>query len=126
METQDEETQESCEGCGESDCGGMAAGYDPGAPEVIDAVAAAALIADPTRAGVLALLRSGPRCVGDMTAALNERQNNLSMHLARLREAGLIRRAHLDPDARRVHYERDEEACASTLARLEALLGRPQ
>ncbi|MGA3056451.1 MAG: metalloregulator ArsR/SmtB family transcription factor [Candidatus Limnocylindrales bacterium] len=97
---------------------------DLAAPEVTDAVSAAVLLADPTRAAVLAMLRSGPHCVCEMSAALNERQNNLSMHLARLREAGLIRRALLDADARRFYYERDEAACAAALARLNDLLGR--
>jgi DNA-binding transcriptional ArsR family regulator len=99
---------------------------DLAAPEVTDAVATAALLADPTRAAVLAMLRDGPHCVCEISAALNERQNNLSMHLARLREAGLIRRAQLEADARRVYYERDEEACAAALATLSDLLERSQ
>lgn len=94
------------------------------APQVADAVSVAALLADPSRAAILAMLRDGPHCVCELSAALRERQNNMSMHLARLREAGLIRRALLDADARRVYYERDEAACAAALARLEELLGR--
>jgi DNA-binding transcriptional ArsR family regulator len=99
---------------------------DLAAPEVTDAVTAAVLLADPTRAAVLAILRDGPHCVCEMSAALNERQNNLSMHLARLREAGLIRRVHLEADARRVYYERDESACAAALAQLSDLLSRSE
>jgi ArsR family transcriptional regulator len=99
---------------------------DLAAPEVTDAVAAAVLLADPTRAAVLAILRDGPHCVCEMSAALNERQNNLSMHLARLREAGLIRRIHLEADARRVYYERDESACAAALAQVSDLLSRSE
>ena len=95
------------------------------APEVEEAVGVAALIADPTRAAVLAMLRDGPHCVCELSAALGERQNNLSMHLARLRDAGLIRRALLETDARRVYYERDETACAAALARVAGILGRP-
>ena len=95
---------------------------DLAAPEVTDAVAAAVLLADPTRAAVLAMLRDGPHCVCEMAAALNERQSNLSMHLARLREAGLIRRALLDADARRVYYERHEAACSAALAEFRHLL----
>ena len=94
------------------------------APNVADAVALAAMLADPTRSAVLSMLRDGPHCVCEISAALHERQNNLSMHLARLREAGLIRRALLDADARRVYYERDEAACAAALARLSDLLER--
>ena len=37
------------------------------------------------------MLRDGPVCVCEMAAALGERQNNVSNHLARLREAGLVR-----------------------------------
>ncbi len=79
-------------------------------------------MADPSRAAVLAMLRDGPHCVCELSAALKERQNNLSMHLARLRDAGLIRRTLLETDARRVYYERDEAACAATLAELKNLL----
>jgi DNA-binding transcriptional ArsR family regulator len=97
---------------------------DLAAPEVTGAVALAAVLADPTRAAVLAMLREGPHCVCELSAALKERQNNLSMHLARLRDAGLIRRTLLDTDARRVYYERDEGACAAALAAVTDLLGR--
>jgi ArsR family transcriptional regulator, arsenate/arsenite/antimonite-responsive transcriptional repressor len=97
---------------------------DLAAPDVAAAVAMTALLADPTRAAVLAMLRDGPHCVCEMSAALGERQNNLSNHLARLREAGLIRRTLLEADARRVYYERDEGACAAALALVTGLLGR--
>ena len=98
--------------------------FDLAAPDVTAATAVAALLADRTRAGILALLRDGPHCVCELSAALKERQNNLSMHLARLRDAGLIRRTLLDTDARRVYYERDEAACAAALAAVAELLGR--
>jgi DNA-binding transcriptional ArsR family regulator len=97
---------------------------DLAAPDVAEAAAMAAVLADPTRAAVLAMLRDGPHCVCELSGALKERQNNLSMHLARLRDAGLIRRALLDTDARRVYYERDEEACAAALAAVAHLLAR--
>jgi DNA-binding transcriptional ArsR family regulator len=96
---------------------------DLAAPDVADVAGLAALVADPTRAAVLAMLRDGPHCVCELSAALGERQNNLSMHLARLRDAGLIRRTLLEADARRVYYERDEEACAAAMAALAGLLG---
>lgn len=84
---------------------------DLAAPDVADAAGIAALIADPTRAGILALLGGGPHCVCEMAAALGERQNNVSNHLARLREAGLIRASRHGADGRWVYYERDTEAC---------------
>ncbi len=92
------------------------------APDVTAPVGLAALIADPTRAGILAMLRSGPHCVCEMAAALGERQNNVSMHLARLRDAGLVRASRHDADARWVYYERDEEACAAAATALDGLL----
>ncbi len=104
---------------GESVCLRM----DLEAPDVTHATAMAALVADPTRAAVLAMLRDGPHCVCEMSAALGERQNNLSMHLARLRDAGLIRRTLLEADARRVYYERDEAACEAALNSVGDLLG---
>jgi ArsR family transcriptional regulator, arsenate/arsenite/antimonite-responsive transcriptional repressor len=95
---------------------------DLSAPDVTAAVASAALLGDPTRAGILALLADGPHCVCEMAAALGERQNNVSNHLARLRDAGLVRASRHRADARWVFYERDEAACADAARSLEALL----
>jgi DNA-binding transcriptional ArsR family regulator len=97
---------------------------DLAAPDVSAVAALAALLGDPTRAAVLAMLRDGPHCVCEMSVALKERQNNLSMHLARLRETGLIRRTLVEADARRVYYERDEEVCEAAMTALAGLLGR--
>ena len=91
-------------------------------PDVRDGVATAALIADPTRAGILAMLREGPHCVCEMAAALGERQNNVSNHLARLRDAGLVRVSRAPADGRRAYYERDETACAAVVATLREIL----
>jgi ArsR family transcriptional regulator len=91
-------------------------------PDVADAAAVAALLADPVRAAILALLVSGPHCVCEMAAALDERQNNVSNHLARLRRAGLVRASRHMVDARWVYYERDELACAAALDRLRGVL----
>ena len=95
------------------------------APDVDAPLAAAALLADRTRAGILEILRDGPYCVCEMAAALGERQNNVSNHLARLREAGLVRASRPGADTRRVYYERDEAACAAALAALRTLLEVP-
>ena len=92
------------------------------APDVVDAAATAALLGDPVRAGILALLRTGPHCVCEMAAALGERQNNVSNHLARLRRAGLVRASRHMVDARWVYYERDEPACAAALESFGELL----
>jgi ArsR family transcriptional regulator, arsenate/arsenite/antimonite-responsive transcriptional repressor len=93
------------------------------APDVTAPATTAALLADPTRAGILAILRDGPHCVCEMAAALGERQNNVSNHLARLREAGLVRASRHRVDARWVYYERDEEACGAAARVLDGLLG---
>ena len=58
-----------------------------------------------------------------MAAALDERQNNVSNHLARLRRAGLVRASRHMVDARWVYYERNDEACAAALDRLRGVLG---
>ena len=92
------------------------------APDVADATAAAAILADWTRAAILRMLADGPHCVCEMAAALGERQNNVSNHLARLRDAGLVRPSRLGADSRRVYYERDEEAVARAAAALREVL----
>jgi len=93
------------------------------APAVDDAVSKATLLADRSRAGILRMLRDGPHCVCEMAAALDERQNNVSMHLARLRDAGLVRPIRHEGDARWVFYERDEAACAAALVAVAGVLG---
>ena len=85
-------------------------------------MAVAALLADRTRAGIMSMLAEGPHCVCEMAAALGERQNNVSMHLARLREAGLVRAVRHSGDARWIFYERDDERCAAAAATLAELL----
>jgi ArsR family transcriptional regulator len=92
-------------------------------PEVSTAVAAAALLADRTRASILAMLASGPHCVCEMAAALGERDNNVSNHLARLRDAGLVRATRHEANARFQYYERDEAAVGRLREALGAVLG---
>ena len=93
------------------------------APDVADAVTAGALLADRTRAGILRMLGDGPHCVCEMAAALGERENNVSNHLARLRDAGLVRASRHEANARFLYYERDEEAVARARAALAEVLG---
>jgi DNA-binding transcriptional ArsR family regulator len=50
-----------------------------------------AALGDPTRRAVLARLRTGPRSVGEIVAALPVSQSAVSQHLRVLREAGLVR-----------------------------------
>ena len=95
---------------------------DIAAPETTEVATTAGLLADPIRAGILAILRSGPHCVCELASALGERQNNVSNHLARLRRAGLVRASRHVVDARWVYYERDESACAEALVAFRRLL----
>jgi DNA-binding transcriptional ArsR family regulator len=91
-------------------------------PDVGEAAAAASLLSDPNRAAIVRMLRDGPVCVCEMAAALGARENNVSNHLARLREAGLVRTSRVGADTRRVYYERDDEACARALAAIGGVL----
>jgi ArsR family transcriptional regulator len=92
------------------------------APDVATAAALAALLGDRNRAGILRMLADGPKCVCEMAAALGEKQNNVSMHLARLRDAGLVRAVRHPDDARLMFYERDPERCAQAVAVIGDLL----
>jgi DNA-binding transcriptional ArsR family regulator len=96
--------------------------FDLPAPDVADATAIAALLADRTRAGILALLRDGPHCVCEFAVTFGERENNVSNHLAKLREAGLVRASRHGADARWRYYERDEDAIARAVESLDCIL----
>jgi ArsR family transcriptional regulator len=93
------------------------------APDVSVATAAAALLADPTRAAIMRMLADGPHCVCELASALHERDNNVSNHLARLRDAGLVHAVRHEANARFLYYRRREEAVASALAALTEVLG---
>ena len=95
---------------------------DLAAPEVGRATAVAALLADPIRAGIMRLLADGPHCVCEMAAALQVRENNLSNHLARLRNGGLVRATRHAGNGRFLYYERDDAATAAALTALAELL----
>jgi DNA-binding transcriptional ArsR family regulator len=92
------------------------------APDVGEVAALAALLSDPNRASIVRMLRDGPVCVCEMAAALGARENNVSNHLARLREAGLVRAIRHEADTRRVYYERDDAACRRALDALGEVL----
>lgn len=93
------------------------------APDVADAVAAATVLADPTRAAILRLLRDDRHCVCELAAATGQRENNLSNHLARLRDAGLVRASRHEANARFLYYERDEAAIEAMRHALGDVLG---
>jgi DNA-binding transcriptional ArsR family regulator len=93
------------------------------APDVEAAQAAASLLADRTRASVLRMLRDGPHCVCEMAAALGERENNVSNHLAKLRDAGLVHAIRHETNGRFQYYERDDAAIGRARAALDDILG---
>ena len=97
--------------------------FDLSAPDVGEVTALAALLSDRTRAGILALLQGGPHCVCELAATFGERENNVSNHLAKLRDAGLVRTSRHDGDARWIYYERDEEAIAAARSAVLQILG---
>lgn len=92
------------------------------APDVADATAAAAILSDRTRAAILRMLADGPHCVCEMAAALGERDNNVSNHLARLRDAGLVHAVRHEANARFLYYERDDAAIEAARAALVDVL----
>jgi ArsR family transcriptional regulator len=93
------------------------------APEVSSCVAIAVLLADPTRAAIVAMLREGPICVCEFAATLGMRENNVSNHLAKLRDAGLVRRTPHAANARFLYYELDEGALAAARDAVRGVLG---
>ena len=95
---------------------------DLSVPDVSRAQAVAALLGDRVRASILAMLADGPHCVCEMAGAVGERENNVSNHLARLREAGLVRSVRHASNGRFLYYDRDEAACTAALRALEEIL----
>jgi DNA-binding transcriptional ArsR family regulator len=93
------------------------------APDVSAAVAASTLLADPTRAAIVRILRDGPHCVCEMAAATGERENNVSNHLAKLRDAGLVRASRHSANGRFLYYERDEAVVRAAFDALREVLG---
>jgi DNA-binding transcriptional ArsR family regulator len=66
-------------------------------------------LSDPTRRGVIDLLRRKPRRAGELSAALEMSPAAMSRHLRVLRTHGLVEEDHTGPDARvRVYRLREE------------------
>jgi DNA-binding transcriptional ArsR family regulator len=59
-----------------------------------------AALADPTRRGVVDLLRKKPRRAGELAESVGASPQALSRHLRVLREAGLVEETSPDDDAR--------------------------
>jgi ArsR family transcriptional regulator len=85
-------------------------------PDLSRAVELFHALSDETRLEIVQRLRSGERCVCDLTDLLEAAQSRLSFHLKVLKDAGLVvdRR-----DGRWVHYSLNREA----FAEVQELLG---
>lgn len=66
-------------------------------------------LADPTRRGVIELLRFGPLRAGELAGALNMTKSAFSRHLRVLRESGLVREDSMPDDARVSVYSLQRE-----------------
>ena len=67
-------------------------------------------LSDPTRLQLVELLRSGERCVCELTDSLDAAQSRLSFHLRVLKEAGLVSDRR---EGRWVYYRLNPEAVAA-------------
>jgi DNA-binding transcriptional ArsR family regulator len=87
----------------------------------MDAAEVLRLVSEETRHALLDELRRGERTVGQLVAALQDEQSNVSHHLATLREAGLVacRR-----EGRRQHYRLADAEVAKVLEQVESLAAR--
>ena len=66
-------------------------------------------LADPTRRGVIELLRKKPRRAGDLAEELGQSRPAMSRHLRVLRTTGVVEQASQDSDARaRIYRLRPE------------------
>lgn len=71
-------------------------------PQILDATLSA--LADPTRRGVIELLRERPRRAGELAEAVKMSAPALSRHLRVLRAGKLIEESHPENDARQRIY----------------------
>ncbi len=78
-------------------------------------------LADPSRFSVLDVLRHGPRCVSDLIEATGLAQSNLSMHLACLRDCGLVR---AQRNGKFVYYELADKSVIQLLKAADQVLTR--
>ena len=76
-------------------------------------------LADPTRRGVIELLRFGPLRAGELAGALNMTKSAFSRHLRVLRESGLVREDTVPEDARVSVYSLQREPFDSLRSWLE-------
>lgn len=83
-------------------------------------------LADPTRRGVIDLLRARPRRASELALALAVTRPAMSRHLRLLRKTGLVTESELDDDARVRMYRLEPQPFAELrawLAEVEAFWG---
>ncbi len=80
------------------------------------------LAADPTRWRLLNELARSDRRVRELTELLNEPQNSVSYHLARLRESGLVSARRSTADGRDIYYRIELGRCGELLTEAGAAL----
>jgi ArsR family transcriptional regulator len=85
-------------------------------PELSRAVELFHALSDETRLGIVERLRSGERCVCELTDLLDAAQSRLSFHLKVLKDAGLVTDRR---DGRWVHYSLNRDV----FEELQELLG---
>jgi DNA-binding transcriptional ArsR family regulator len=78
-------------------------------------------LADPTRRGVIDLLRRGPRRAGELAEALDMGKPAMTRHLRLLRESGLVREESHEADARVRVYELERERFSALRHWLDAV-----
>ncbi|NLV74091.1 MAG: winged helix-turn-helix transcriptional regulator [Chloroflexi bacterium] len=84
-------------------------------------------LADATRLEIIALLRNGTRCNGEIAPILGLSLSLVSHHMRILREAGLITSARDDKDARWIYYSLDEHSYSELRSELDAIMsGTPK
>lgn len=76
-------------------------------------------LSDPTRLSILRMLRTGPKRVIDLVNGTKRAQPNVSMHLAYLRDCGIVRPARM---GRETYYSLAAAEMAELLTLADALV----
>lgn len=77
--------------------------------------------ADPSRLGILDLLKAGPKCVHEIAGATGLSQPNTSAHLACLEDCGLVEK---ERDGKFIYYRIAHKEAIALLNQAERILGK--
>lgn len=75
--------------------------------------------ADPSRLGILDLLKAGPKCVYEIASATGLSQPNTSIHLACLEDCGLVQK---ERRGKFIYYRMAHKEAIALLNQAEAIL----